>query len=133
MERIHTSPFYTIDWIASDKMFEFRFIDTQDMSWEDFQTELLTQVQLAQKYNPNYYFFDTRNFDFTITPDMQDWIDNNVFTEFVEAGVSKYAYLVSKEYISQLSIELLMDETIAKYFETSYFANEEEAKTWLLS
>lgn len=133
MERIYTSPFYTIDWIASDTMFEFHFIDTTNMSWKDFQEELLLQVKFAHKYQPKYFFFDTQNFDFTIAPDMQDWIDTNIFAEFVKAGVVKYAYIVSKELISQLSIELLMDENVGKYFKTEYFTSEEEAKKWLFS
>ena len=133
MKRIHTSQFCTIDWIDSDKIFEFHFIDTTDMLWKDFQEEMLIQVKLAQKYHPKYFFFDTQNFNFTIAPDMQDWIDTNILTEFVKVGVLKYAYIVSKEFISQLSIELLMDEKVGKFFKTEYFTSKQEAKKWLLS
>jgi hypothetical protein len=50
----------------------------------------------------------------------------------LQAGIKKFAYLVSKDLFSQVSIEQTMEEGNAQeIFETCYFADETEALTWL--
>ncbi len=133
MQRIYESKYYTIDYSVAKNIFEFRFKHTLAMTWADFRAELIKQTELAFQYQPAYFFFDTKNFHFLITPEMQGWIDDNIFTKFIEAGVKKYAYLNSTEIIAQISIENTMDERIASIgFSTKYFNDETEAKKWLL-
>ncbi|WP_026999494.1 hypothetical protein [Eisenibacter elegans] len=130
--RIRENEIYTILHNSEDNVFELRFKDTSNMSWETFQDEMLEQTRLAAKYKPEAFFLDTKNFDFGIGPEMQTWIDEEIFPKFSANGLRKYAYLVSDEFISQLSIEQLMAEGNAeKQFITKYFNTEEEAFAWL--
>ncbi len=109
-------------------------------TWENIKTntaqfkEAVTNVAtLTEKYKPKGIIVDTRNFQFIITPDVQDWYNLNIATRHLKAGVKYMAFIVNKDFITQLSIEQTMDEEVTKKQKVKYFANLEEAKKWIIS
>jgi hypothetical protein len=107
---------------------------TDDLDADTFVTEVNKIAECAEKHNSKYILDDTRDFSFTITIELQSWVDNKVFPRFIAAGLKKYAIIVSKEFISQLSIEQTMEgQKGTQTFEVLYFDNTEEAQRWIES
>ncbi|WP_375562805.1 STAS/SEC14 domain-containing protein [Bernardetia sp. OM2101] len=105
---------------------------SEDLETDTFHNEINKVVECAEKNNVKYILDDTRDFSFTITIELQSWVDNEVFPRFIAAGLKKYAIIVSKEFISQLSIEQTMEgEKGSQTFEVQYFDNTEEARNWI--
>jgi len=75
---------------------------------------------------------NTSEFYFAISPELQDWYNKEMFSHWIAAGGYKVAMVISKEMISQLSIEQNMDEPIAKFgLLTKFFATDKQAYEWL--
>ncbi|PIY08438.1 MAG: hypothetical protein COZ18_12265 [Flexibacter sp. CG_4_10_14_3_um_filter_32_15] len=105
---------------------------TDDIDEATFSAEVNKIAECAEKHNAKYILDDTRDFSFTITIELQSWVDNEVFPRFIAAGLKKYAIIVSKEFISQLSIEQTMEgKKGTQTFEVLYFDNIEEAQRWI--
>ncbi|HAI77152.1 MAG TPA: hypothetical protein DCM08_12985, partial [Microscillaceae bacterium] len=64
---------------------------------------------------------------------LQSWVDQEIFPQFVQAGLRKYAIIVSQEMVAQLSIEQTMEESQASNFQVRYFDDSEEAMRWLIA
>ena len=106
--------------------------DTEKMTDEEFRNELLQYADLAEKYNPDKSLADTSNFLMTVSPETQHWIYEKVHPRSLAAGIKKFAYLVSKDYFSQVSIEQTMEEgNTSEMFSTKFFDNKETALEWL--
>ncbi len=73
----------------------------------------------------------TTNFRFTIVPDVQTWVDKEVFPRFLAVGLKRYALIMSTQIVSQISIEQTMEEGAGNEFQTRYFDDEIEARKWL--
>jgi len=132
MKEIHHSEFIKIEFDEEQSLFDFEFHDLQDWSDEEFKEELEIQAKLAEAYHPKYFLFHSQNFNYTITPILQEWVDQTIFPRFVKAGVQKFAYILSSDIIAQLSIEQAMEEEVGlQSFETMYFSHVKEAKKWL--
>jgi hypothetical protein len=107
---------------------------TEDMQDDEFRKELENYAEVAEKYQPTKSLVDTKNFLFTVVPDTQKWVNENIHQRSLRAGIKKFAYLLSKDAFSQISIEQTMEEGNAQeVFETRYFADETEALTWLMA
>ncbi|AFM03853.1 hypothetical protein Fleli_1426 [Bernardetia litoralis DSM 6794] len=107
---------------------------TEDLEADVFQEEISKIIECSETNQVKYILDDTRDFSFTITIELQSWVDNEVFPRFIAAGLKKYAIIVSKEFISQLSIEQTMEgEKGTQTFEVQYFDNTEEASQWIES
>lgn len=132
---IYKSEYQTINFDESKSILsKFWTPKTDDLNADTFSAEVNKIAECAEKYNAKYILDDTRDFSFTITLDLQSWVDNEVFPRFIAAGLKKYAIIVSKEFISQLSIEQTMEgEKGSQTFEVLYFDNTEEAQRWIES
>jgi len=132
MKKIHHSEFIEIEFDEEQSLFDFKFYDLEEWSDEEFKEELEIQAKLSETYHPKYFLFHSQEFNFTITPTMQEWIDQTIFPRYVKAGVKKFAYIFSSDTIAQLSIEQAMEEEIgSQAFKTMYFSHADEAKKWL--
>lgn len=87
-------------------------------------------LELIQAHKLTAFFIDTRKFLYTISPEIQDWVGENILSKLPELGVKRLAFLMSEEFIAQLSIEQTMDN-LGENCQMRYFDNKEEALTWL--
>ena len=83
-------------------------------------------------YHPKRMLVNSSDFMFTIDPELQQWTDTTIFTRYIQAGVKKIGFVVSKDLFASVSVEQTMDEIEAQAFQTAYFDNETEAKEWLI-
>ena len=95
---------------------------------------LLTEyAHYAETHQPEKSLVDTSQFLMSVSPETQVWVNENIHVRSLQAGIKKFAYLVSKDLFSQVSIEQTMEESNAsESFQTKYFENEKEAIDWLL-
>ena len=130
---IYNSEYQTINFDKSKSILSKSWTSkTEDFDEKTFSAEVDKIVECAEKYKAKHILDDTRNFSFTIPIALQSWVDNEVFPLFIAAGLKKYAIIVSKEFIAQLSIEQTMEgETGSQSFEVKYFDNIEEANNWI--
>jgi len=128
---LYKSPYISIYFIKEYNLIESAFT-SEEISENNFKKELLSFLEICRKYVPKQTIWDLRDFSFAITPIIQDWIDENINKVEVELGVKKEAFLMSKNFISQLSIEQSMDEEYGKKLQAKYFSEREDAINWLL-
>lgn len=103
-----------------------------DLSVSEFQNEVQIQADLMKESGASRILIDATNFHYSIVPEVQDWIVDNIFTQWTAMGIKKIAMMVSSEMISQLSIEQTFEEEKSDVFRTFYFDNEAKAVNWLL-
>ena len=104
---------------------------TKQMCSEIFKKELTQKIELVKYHKPQIHLIDSRKFLFIISPDEQVWVSENIFPGYAQGGVHKLAFLVSKDFIAQLSIRQSIEEDKTEAFQTRYFNCESEAKRWL--
>lgn len=128
---VYNSEFQTIYYHADLDLLEAVWKPAcEDMSDDDYKNELRKQVELVKKHNVKRELFDTKNFGFPITPDLQEWTDKEIYSAKGELGVNQFALVMSEEEISQLSLEQAMEEGQAYVFQPKFFTSSEEAKAW---
>ncbi len=130
----YESPFLTINLDAENALLEFVWHpSSSELDNETLKKEFLKEVELCETHKPQKLLINTKNFDYAITPNLQEWTDANIFPKYLEAGVTKIAIVVSQDFISGISVEQTMDEEKGKEFDTQYFDNDTAAKDWLLA
>ena len=102
------------------------------MSAEEYIQELSVFIDLVRAHRPKRILGNMVDFRFPITPEIQAWVDENLFSVYREIGFEQIAILLSEEFIASLSIEQTMDSAGDNGFQTAFFDNEEAAKRWLL-
>ncbi len=97
-----------------------------------FKENMQTWLEEVKKYKDINVLADARTFTFTIEPETQSWVNENIIGLYPEYGVKKLGFLVSPDIFAQVSIEQTIDEK-EQAFEVRYFEEEAEAKAWLAS
>lgn len=132
MENVYQSPTWIIYWHSDAKCIHFIFQEyTKQLQEKEYLEELKNFIGLIKQYQPKSIFADTREFHFTIAPEIQEFINENVLTLYSDLGVEQHAILVSSDLFTAVSVEQTMDEAEQTSFENQYFENEEKARIWL--
>ncbi len=107
--------------------------ESVNLSIEGFQTLLFKFKEMVEKSNAVYVITDVSNFMLPMTPELQEWTVNTITVPLAQkTNYSKHAFVMPKDFIASLSIEQFAEETNNSAVKTSYFADLEEAKKWLL-
>lgn len=133
MEQLHQSKYFLVSYHQENQLFYYVFNETtESMSAEEYIDELKVFIELVRTHKPTRVLGHMVDFKFAITPDIQEWVNNNLFSVYQEIGFKKIAILLSKEFIAALSIEQTMEEDSTQAFQTSFFDEEAAAMQWLL-
>ncbi len=103
---------------------------SENLSDEHFKAINKMYIEFVEKYEVKNFLLNTENFLFSITVELQHWVGEHILLNLKEMGLQKVAFIVSKEFIAQLSIELTMQEN-PNLMSVAYFDNQEEAQKWL--
>jgi hypothetical protein len=132
MKLLHNSIYFSIEWNEEKSLFHYIFnASTAQMTKEQYIDELKTFITLVKSYRPKKVFGDMSNFMFTISPDVQEWVNENLFPVYASIGFKKIAIMLSSDLFAHISIQQTMDEDSTSSFETRYFDNQAEAYQWL--
>ena len=134
MEVIYKNSYFEVLHDASKEMFHYAYNESSYHMQPTEYIQLLEDfIQLTYQHCPRLMLGDMMDFQFIITPDIQEWIDQNLFKVYKEVGFKKMTLLLSKEYVPKLSIQQAMDEDTTNAFKTQYFDDQEKALAWLLA
>lgn len=133
MEVYRSKYLFLVYWEEHNLMEMNWLAATENISEEEYKREFLNYLEKMLVYKPNKVIPDTRDFFFTVTIELQEWIGLTIFPPLLEMGLSKVAFVMAKELIAQLSIEQAMEEGDGIKFTTRYFDSKEEAQKWILS
>jgi len=115
------------------------FRETEQMSAEDFKTEMEAWLKASQETEAKLLFDYCVNFIYPITPEEQLWMAHLLKPGWAAAGLQKYAHIVPEELIANLSVYQMFEEfdniKTENEFEIRHYAEEqsEEAKEWMLA
>ncbi|OJJ18463.1 hypothetical protein BKI52_22880 [marine bacterium AO1-C] len=134
MEILHNSKFYHIRYEKEHELFHYYHPpETLDMTAGQYLQELEIFIKHALKHKPKVVLGDMRDFNFIITPYIQEWIDEHLFTAMEAIGLQKNAILLTPQFIIQLSVKQAIEENPNATIKTRYFDNERAAREWLLA
>ncbi len=105
--------------------------NTGEMTLDDFKQESLNCLALTRQLRPHKMMVDSREMFFPVVPELQDWLNENVFRVNLELGLNISAFVMSKEEITQMSIEQTMDEQEGIKFQNAFFDTPEAAFDWI--
>lgn len=127
----YKSKFMEVIHHPDHQLLEFSWSEgTIELTDDDFMRELEQQVRSVGEYKPQFVLVDTIKFTFPISPDIQSWVDENVYPAWAKEGVKKMGFLMSKEFISQLSIEQAVQENSQEALKSGFFDAREKALAW---
>ncbi|GAB4403727.1 MAG: hypothetical protein OHK0053_28690 [Microscillaceae bacterium] len=130
--KIYTSLFQEVHYYAPLRIVESIWQEeSYRMTDEEYQTEMCNYLSAIEPYQPLGALPDTTHLRYTIHPDMQTWMNEQIFPKFSLIGLQVAAFLVSKDIFAQISIEQTMEEAGGNYFKTRYFDQRSEALAWL--
>lgn len=105
---------------------------TESMNNEEFKEMTMKIADFVIEYSLKSILSDTRQFFFSIEPEIQIWAAENTIVPAAIHSLKNVAYLVSSDLFSQISVEQLMQEEPALQLTTRYFDDEQEAFEWVL-
>ena len=130
---LHENSYLKIEFIKELNLIKQVFhAETANMAQSEFQESQLVLLGFILKHKPRVILSNLSNLLFFVSADLQDWLVKNIYNEGGKAGVRKVAYLISPDFIVQLSAEMVVEDYEAHLFENHFFATEAEAMDWLL-
>lgn len=106
---------------------------SSNMTKDVYKAEMKNYLQVVEEYEPTRLLIDCREFYFPIEPEIQEWIDKNIFPKVLNVGVKYVAIVIPSELIANLSVQQAMEEQEGLKFTTRYFDNREDAKKWVVA
>ncbi len=136
METYYTSKYAVHAYEAeTETLFTDWFAETEHMNEAEFRTEMEAWLAVFRQCKPKYLYDNCANFIYPINPEEQLWMAELLNAEWVDLGLKKYAHMVPKEMLAELSVEQLFDEFFKMKLENQYpivnFADRQEALQWL--
>ena len=134
MIELYRNHYFLVSFEEANELFHYVFFEaTELMKPEEYIEELTVFIDLVKKYKPKRVLGDMINFKFVITPDIQEWVNENLFSVYIEIGFKKIAILLSTSFVEQVSIQQTLEEAESGSFATAYFDDEKTALAWLLN
>ena len=133
MKQIYSSSLQTI-YYDKDKSIIKNVWSSIDYTFEDMKREMHVWMEKFNETKPKYMLTDSSS-GIVVPVDIQDWIVSFLFPTVIEKGALKYAIIMSKELVAELSVEQMFNEVRDKptgEFQQFNFENEAEAIKWLL-
>ncbi len=103
---------------------------SSELTEEGVLKEMNRFLEFVRQYNPLNIIADTRYFGVGVTPHLQSWIVLNFMAKIMEAGVKKYAIIVTVEKYEQLNQESQPEENEEELL-IRYFTDYNAAFSWV--
>ncbi len=132
---IYRSYYTTRDWDAENSILHSTWLDTTiDMSDTEFKKEMINLANLIIEYQVKFLLSDTRQLQFPIVPELQEWVVETIRPKFMYAKLKKQAIIVPLGIFAQVAMHQTIEEVEQKIHEhqTKFFDTIESAKQWLI-
>jgi hypothetical protein len=105
------------------------YLESQFLTDEHMRTLMYKLRGWFQELKPLGYLSCSRDFRFTVDPQMQDFLNNEIAPA---ATVMRYiARVYSTDILSQLGMEQFVENNLPDQINTCFFDDDEKAQTWL--
>lgn len=135
METIYESKYQRVLYNPELSIFEEIWLpESEYMNDDIYKQEFRDILKAAQPYRgkTDKIFIDAVNAMYVVSPELQEWHNQNVFAKLIEMGVTRFAVLLSKDLFTQVSYEQTFEEAEDAGFLIEYFDDREQARRWLL-
>ena len=132
MEKVLDIPSTQIEYYKEKSLFKVIRNVSEVEEEEKYKEDVLQWQYIILKYKPKKQLMDMRKNNFTISPEMQRWVNENIVAQAVQNGTKKLAFIVSQDIFARVSLEQAMEEEEAAAFIIKYFDEEKEAMEWIL-
>lgn len=105
---------------------------SESLSEDGFKSLLCIWLGFMKQYQIKNALTDTLNFRVALSPDLQNWIVEEIASEAKKFGYQKQALIMPEEFFANLSIELFSDEQ-KTVVACQYFSDMTAARKWLLN
>ena len=133
---IRDTEYYKILYDEVNKLAEYVWkAAILDLSEEDYKNILLDAYDLLFEFHPILLIQNMQDAIYPVTEAFQDWLAKNISKDrFEKSGVKKVAYVMPKDIISKIGLELLIERARSELptIVRLYFDNLDEAKNWIL-
>ncbi len=126
------SKYQKIKYRKEHRLLFVEWINTAEMTDKEYREELLKQIVEIEKHQVQKMLLDTSKFEFSISPQTQDWNNKNILSRVIAVGLKKAALLLTEDLFGQISIEQNMEEEKTGAFAIRYFQTLEDAMQWLI-
>ena len=135
MKLVFENPYVSIFFDAENSILvDVWLTNSKPINEETFKDIMYVCRNLMQENQIKYSLTDTLYFDFPATPEIQDWVVENITKPTAKNfSLCKQAFIMPIELISSLGIEQFADENNEKVTKTAYFSDIASARKWLLS
>jgi len=101
-----------------------------DLSVEDFQTELKVYLSFYEKLRPKSVLWLQEKFKLHIPPNLYNWIENDIVKRQYETGMQNLGFTVSADMMSHLSV-MASFEKVQSVIQPNFFTDENVAINFL--
>jgi len=98
-----------------------------------YKLKMEKYTQFIEQYKAQKALANCLKLGFVISPSVQEWTNNVLFPRILAVGQHSVAVVLPNEFITQLSLEQILEEEKGQKFVSRYFDNAQDARTWLIS
>lgn len=107
---------------------------TADLTDDQFREIITEWLNLVISNDVELSLIDARNMQFMVDPELQSWVATEINAPAQQHSLKRAATLLPTSIFEQVSLQQTMDEMKdTNSFEAKIFAEEDEARTWLLA
>lgn len=135
MITIYQSPYQKILFNPEYQIFEQIWLPESEFMNDDiYKKEFRDILNATEAYKgkSNKIFIDSLNALYVVSPELQEWHNEHVFSRLIEMGIKRFAVLLSRDLFTQVSYEQTFEEAENAGFQIEYFDDRAKAYAWLL-
>lgn len=131
---IYESIFMTVIYYQEDRFTELIWHATsENMDDEQYKEDIYNFVESVINLDRIGGITDKRDCRFSVHPELQERVNINALTPFLEKGQNKLAIVEGTDLITNLASQQIMEEETGSKFQTRYFDDIEAARNWMRS
>jgi len=134
MENLFKSKFVSIDYSKEKELLSAKWTgNDEDLDDATLKSLFLKFADFIKFYKPQLIITDEVDRKIPYSIELQNWIANTTANAAISIGLKRFAIVLPKEFIAELSTEQTVEELPTIPFELKFFQSIEEAYSWLFS
>ena len=136
MIKEYESGYYQIYYDVKNELVEIYWLPTVTEVSVEKGIELTQEVfDKLEEIRPRFLMQVIKDIVYTYTEEYQDYVANNLTPRAAEIGIKKIAYVLSRDFITNLGLQMLNEKALRNVpdkIKRAFFYEENEARRWLL-
>ncbi|HAS46551.1 MAG TPA: hypothetical protein DCS93_39075 [Microscillaceae bacterium] len=98
-----------------------------------FFGNLTAALDVMYTYNPSRLLINFSDFKYSLDHDSRSWVVNHFLTQLYPLSVNKIALIKSKDQDTQISMELIRNNSKVRDSNIRFFEQESQAHSWFIN